>query len=134
HFARGCGAGGAALIARIVRERRAELAGYAWPGNVRELRNHVERCAALGHWVALEAPEPEVSREEGSGEHGLGSILGVDGSKSYAEQKERWTALFERAYLEDLLRVHDGNVRAAARTAGVDRAYLYRLLWKHDLR
>ena len=138
HFARPCGAAGGALIARLVRERRDELASYPWPGNVRELRNHVERCVALGRWVPLEggaaAAEPESAREEGSGEHGLGSILGVDGSKRYAEQKERWTALFERAYLEALLRVHDDNVRAAARTAGVDRAYLYRLLWRHGLR
>ena len=29
---------------------------------------------------------------------------------------------------------HDGNVRAAARAAEVDRVYLYRLLHKHGLR
>lgn len=29
---------------------------------------------------------------------------------------------------------HKGNIAAAARAAGVDRAYFYRLLWRHGLR
>jgi len=41
---------------------------------------------------------------------------------------------FERRYLEELLRQHDNRVSAAARAAGVDRIYFYRLLWKHGLR
>jgi two-component system, NtrC family, response regulator GlrR len=41
---------------------------------------------------------------------------------------------FERRYLEELLRQHENRVSAAARAAGVDRIYFYRLLWKHGLR
>jgi two-component system response regulator GlrR len=41
---------------------------------------------------------------------------------------------FERRYLEELLRLHENRVSAAARAAGVDRIYFYRLLWKHGLR
>ena len=128
HFARG-----SSVALRVAREHHAELAAYAWPGNVRELRNHVECCVALGGWVPLARGEARAS-EQGSGERSLDSVPSVDGSRSYAEEKQRWTELFERAYLVDLLRVHDGNVRAAARTAGVDRAYVYRLLWRHGLR
>ncbi|UJR85782.1 sigma-54 interaction domain-containing protein [Sandaracinus amylolyticus] len=128
-------ASAAAVMARIARERRHELVQHDWPGNVRELRNHVERCAAFGRWVPLDGnPEPELAREEPSGEHRVAAILGVDGSKAYADEKQKWVSLFERAYLEELLRVHDDNVKAAARTAGIDRAYLYRLLYRHGLR
>ena len=35
---------------------------------------------------------------------------------------------------EDLLRIHEDNVAAAARAAGVDRMHLYRLLWRNGLR
>ena len=41
---------------------------------------------------------------------------------------------FERRYLEELLRQHENRVSSAARAAGVDRIYFYRLLWKHGLR
>jgi transcriptional regulator of acetoin/glycerol metabolism len=41
---------------------------------------------------------------------------------------------FEHAYLVALLAHVCGNVSAAARAAGVDRVYFYRLLWKHGLK
>ena len=48
--------------------------------------------------------------------------------------RERWTRVFEHAYLTDLLARHGGNVTAAARAAGIDRIHLYRLLWRNGLR
>ena len=50
------------------------------------------------------------------------------------EAREAWVSAFERRYLEELLRQHENRVSAAARAAGVDRIYFYRLLWKHGLR
>jgi transcriptional regulator of acetoin/glycerol metabolism len=50
------------------------------------------------------------------------------------EAREGWVSTFEKRYLEQLLRVHENRVSAAARAAGVDRIYFYRLLWKHGLR
>jgi transcriptional regulator of acetoin/glycerol metabolism len=50
------------------------------------------------------------------------------------EAREAWVSTFERRYLEELLRQHENRVSAAARAAGVDRIYFYRLLWKHGLR
>jgi transcriptional regulator of acetoin/glycerol metabolism len=41
---------------------------------------------------------------------------------------------FEKRYLEELLRANQNRVSVAARAAGVDRIYFYRLLWKHGLR
>jgi DNA-binding NtrC family response regulator len=48
--------------------------------------------------------------------------------------RDGWLARFERSYLKDLMERHGGNASAAARSAGIDRAYLYRLLWRHELR
>ena len=41
---------------------------------------------------------------------------------------------FERAYLGALLEACNGNMSKAARTAGMDRMYLHRLVQKHGLR
>jgi len=100
---------------------RDALAQHAWPGNVRELRNYVERC------LALRAPVPPSAQ-----------TTPIDPAPSSAEPleraRERWVRVFEHAYLTDLLGKHDGNVTAAARAAGVDRAHLYRLLWRNGLK
>jgi transcriptional regulator of acetoin/glycerol metabolism len=44
------------------------------------------------------------------------------------EARDTWLRAFTYEYLTDLLREHGGNVSQAARTAGVDRKTLHRLL------
>ncbi len=41
--------------------------------------------------------------------------------------------VLEASYLGDLLAGHEGNVSAAARTAGIDRKTLHRLINKYHL-
>ena len=95
----------------------AALQKNPWPGNVRELRNHVERSIALQ--VHPDAPIAEPAKAK---------------SPELKAARQSFVREFERRYLEQLLDEHGGNVSAAARTAGVDRRYLYRLLWRHGLR
>ncbi len=102
------------------KEFLASLAQHRWTGNVRELRNYLERCLALREQMPLgptgdDGPLPD-----------LGQPLKV--------ARERWTRALERKYVEGTLAAHQGNVTAAARTAGVDRMYFYRLLWRYGLR
>jgi two-component system response regulator GlrR len=75
-----------------------QLAAQSWPGNVRELRNAVERASLIG-WRADAAP-PE--------------------TRTYEQAKEVW----ERAWLEQLMRTHGGNLSRAARTARMGRSHL----------
>jgi transcriptional regulator with PAS, ATPase and Fis domain len=105
----------------------ARLARYPWPGNVRELRNHLERCIALREAVDLESGSiPPMSSPAPQAQ--------VDIRVPYSEARKRWLESFERRYLESLLAAHEGNVSAAARASKLDRAQLYRLLWRHGLR
>jgi two-component system, NtrC family, response regulator GlrR len=100
---------------------RERLAAHAWPGNVRELRNYIERC------LILRAPVPPSSAPTT-----IDPVAATHEPLKLA--RERWTRVFEHAYLTDLLARHAGNVTAAARAAGIDRIHLYRLLWRNGLR
>jgi len=105
----------------------AALAHHSWPGNIRELRNYLERCLALRDF----APPRGAG---GSAPAPTGPEGAVNIGQPLREARESWVSSFERRYLEELLRLHDNRVSAAARAAGVDRIYFYRLLWKHGLR
>jgi two-component system response regulator GlrR len=125
HLAGGAAAGQAAWQRLGTPAFLATLARHEWPGNVRELRNYLERC--LAH-VEGETPAPG-----GSGE-AAAATPAVDISLPIRDGRERAVAWFERRYLEELLRATGGNVTAAARSAGVNRMQLYRLLWRAGLR
>jgi two-component system, NtrC family, response regulator GlrR len=100
----------------------AHLARHAWPGNVRELRNYLERCMALREQTPIIEDGAETETPT------------VNAQMPLKLARETWTRTFERRYVEELLRAHQNNVSAAARAAGVDRPYFYRLLWRHGFR
>jgi len=100
----------------------SELEEHDWPGNVRELRNYVERT------VVLREPQPASRRAPGtSGE-------GIDLGEPFKVAKDAVVNGFERNYVAALLEAAAGNVSKAARTGGMDRMYLHRLIQKHGLR
>ncbi len=115
--------------ARVVRsdEFLSALSHHSWPGNIRELRNYLERCVALRDFSppqSFDTPSVAATSPEAA----------VNVGQPLREAREGWVSSFEKRYLEELLRVNENRVSAAARAAGVDRIYFYRLLWKHGLR
>jgi DNA-binding NtrC family response regulator len=54
-------------------------------------------------------------------------------SQTLEEARENWLAPLERQYLTDLLARHAGNVKAAAKSAGINTVTLYRLLKRRGL-
>jgi two-component system response regulator AtoC len=111
-------------------EALACLEAYSWPGNVRELQNVIERACALADGPVIRARDlPGHVRERG------GSAPVVPGTDlPLAAAREAWLQRFAETYLTDLLRRHGGNISQAARTAGVDRKTLHRLLAKHRIK
>jgi DNA-binding NtrC family response regulator len=109
--------------APIPPEVMSSLLDRSWPGNVRELRNFVERGATIG-WL-LERPgtgpaaPPEVP---------AGLEAAIDAEQPLAEARNRFVAVFERAYVQKLLRATGGNVTRAAELAGVNRRTIQRLV------
>jgi len=114
-----------------LRQRREDLARpefvsrletSAWPGNVRQLRNYLERC--LVYQDALPVDDDDD-----------GSARPTDATRLPLPQaRERAIEAFERDYLEQLVRDHDGKMVASARAAGIGRVYLYKLLVRHGMK
>jgi transcriptional regulator with GAF, ATPase, and Fis domain len=101
----------------------------AWPGNVRELRNHLHRCLVLEQ--ALRLGEAEVPKPV-SGSPASASTC--DPHVPYNQARLQSLLQWERQYVEALLNLHRGNIEEAAQSAGISRAYIYRLLSRHGIR
>ena len=106
------------------------LAAHTWPGNVRELSNVVQRAMVIcdsgtilplhvsfGDADAHASMEPAVSKNP------------VD----FRTARRAALDVFERRYVEDLLRKHRGNVTHAAREARQDRRAFGRFIKKHQI-
>ena len=109
----------------------AILEGYPWPGNVRELQNVIERACVLADGPTLrvrDLPDHVRGRAPATAPPPPGQDLPL------REAREAWLRSFTEQYLTELLRRHGGNVSQAAKTAGVDRKTLHRLLAKHRVR
>src|SRR5258708_6677934 len=111
----------------VVLDEIGELSVELQPKLRRVLGNCVERCVALRDFSppqSFDTPSVAATSPEAA----------VNVGQPLREAREGWVSSFEKRYLEELLRVNENRVSAAARAAGVDRIYFYRLLWKHGLR
>src|SRR5262249_11258905 len=104
---------------------RRKLARYDWPGNVRELEHAVERSVALCEDVFIRAAHLDLPGDDETPQ--------LSPPMSFHEAKARHVEKFERGYLEELLRLHRGNITRAARAARKDRRALWQLIRKHRI-
>jgi DNA-binding NtrC family response regulator len=120
HFLRDVGVEGG-LEQHVDREALRRLCERSWQGNVRELRNVVEALIATGR-----IPDPPSVERASGGE-------APTATRPYREARARVVEAFERTYLTALLERTQGNVRAAAREARMDRSHLIDLLARHRI-
>jgi DNA-binding NtrC family response regulator len=111
------------------------LQDYDWPGNIRELQNVVERTVSLclpGQEIGAEdMPEELVQRRTASARPGSAPVYSAD--LPFHVAKNDAITLFEKGYLSEVLKRHGGNISQAARTAGIDRKTIHRMLAKYQL-
>ena len=115
---------GPAVLARMI--------AYDFPGNVRELENTIEHAVILCSGDELrpeDLPRPLLagSTLKSSSKTAKPSHPTLD------EAREQWLEPLERQYLTDLLAKHGGNVKTAAKAAGINTVTLYRLLKRRGL-
>jgi transcriptional regulator with GAF, ATPase, and Fis domain len=118
-----------------------KLQNHRWPGNIRELKNFVERAALLATDERLETKHLAVpgfgdTRTESAASNSPLSLAieALDPALPFKDAKSRLIDQFERAYWTRLLERTNGNVSAAARTAGIHRKSAEYLLKKLDLK
>ena len=102
---------------------------YHWPGNVRELQNVMERAVSLtDSSIIIPQDLPEQIRRVKDPD----AFTSPAGS-NYKKAKKDWMDLFDKRYLSDLLKRHNGNISKAALEAQVNRKTIHRLLKRHRL-
>jgi DNA-binding NtrC family response regulator len=103
-----------------------------WQGNVRELRSAVERAVLFDDpavWAEISAT---ISLPDTS-DRAAAAAADFDDAASFRVAKERAVAEWERGYIRELVRRHDGNLSRAARAARMDRNHLRELLRRHGV-
>jgi DNA-binding NtrC family response regulator len=118
--------GGAALRVPIDTFERWER--EPWPGNVRELENAVARLLALGDLTDAAWP-PTAPRRPDAATDPMGEVLAM--KLPFPVARQRVLERFERAYVEQALRDHDGNMTRAASASGIARRYLHMIRARH---
>jgi DNA-binding NtrC family response regulator len=104
------------------------LAARPWPGNVRELRNAVERACAMV------APSESAASAASPNTGTALELMQAYFQMPIKDASDQWSELFQRAYLEHVLRQARYSVSGAARLAGVNRRYIHRMMKKYDIR
>jgi DNA-binding NtrC family response regulator len=104
------------------------IASYSWPGNVRELQNMVKRLLTTceGPTLTIDHLPEELASATAKTD--------PPDNPSFFTLRDQQIALFERGYLERLLRAQNGDVSASAKASGIPRGTLYRLLARHRLK
>ena len=129
HFLRRYAAQSGKEVKGITPETLELLEAYPWPGNVRELQNVIERAVVLAEGEMLSPAElPSSLRLPQKAPATM-----VADHLSLKKAKKQWIESFEREYLITLLKKHQGNISQAAKTAGVDRKTIHRLLKRYRI-
>ena len=123
-------AGAGKLASNIGGPALDRLQRYHWPGNVRELRNVITRAVALAGPDDDFQSMPFVLRPTA----GAPEVQTARADRPFHEAKDEVVAKFEREYLTDLVQRAAGNLSQAARAAGLERKFLYKLLERAGLR
>jgi len=126
---------------RLRPETLDNLRNHNYPGNVRELRNLIERSVVLAQagldddapWAQMSTP-PFPSGQVSPQEMPANAMaVSIDPTLPFKQAKSRMVAEFERRYLSQLMQEHEGNVSRAARSAGLDRMTVHKMLNRRGL-
>jgi DNA-binding NtrC family response regulator len=103
------------------------LTRYSWPGNVRQLINAIERAKILADDKMIrvaDLPREVVGSQAATGSRSTSLGVSADGDS---------LAAIERIKVIEVLQRYAGNKTRAARSLGIDRRKLYRLMEKHGI-
>jgi len=105
----------------VTQEALERLMTYPWKGNARELENAIERAIALSSDEQIDLADLPVADSDDGGARDAG-----DGFPRRTAQRHLSLREVEDLYIEEVLRLTDGNKVQAAKVLGIDRKTLYR--------
>jgi len=120
-------------VVEISSESLVDLQKYSWPGNIRELRNVVERALVMGRGPILQFPEGFMGAQRPDQtaqvlpEKTLSPALRASGRLGSAPLRELLQS-HKKRLIEEALAESEGNQTAAAKTLGVHRSNLNRMI------
>jgi DNA-binding NtrC family response regulator len=125
---------------KVDEEARERLLAYGWPGNIRQLINVLERAQILaddGEILIDDLPREVIDAAGGTAANDTLHVGGsasesADGTQSAESCSERLDDL-ERSHVIRILREHHGNKAQAARSLGIHRRKLYRMLERFNI-
>lgn len=98
---------------------------YSWPGNIRELKNIIER-------LVIVSPEQElnIDREALFGYHVARKQQPSPTTSVFEYGNDYRSAVenFERKYIEEVIKLSQGNISVAAKKLGMHRSSIYKKL------
>ena len=106
----------------ISAEAMQVLTAHDWPGNVRELEHLIERAVALSQQATIDCTDISLPQH-----------TGIAPSESFQKAKAKAIAQFEKAYIQELLVTHQGNITRAAHAAQKNRRAFWQLMHKHAI-
>ena len=121
---------------RISEAARQAMNAYHWPGNIRQLRNAVERAQILAddNFISAEDLPSEVHMTEGKAGAAATARNGSPAAEAAPIAASPKLEDLERAHITQILEREHGNKARAARTLGIHRRKLYRLLERYGIR
>jgi DNA-binding NtrC family response regulator len=111
-------AGGGTGIIGFSQRALAAMESHPWPGNVRELVNRVQKARIMCDGAHIEPEDLELEQARDAG--GTGSLAAA-------------RTATQRDLIRETLERHTFNVAASARSLGVSRVTLYRLMHKLEI-
>jgi DNA-binding NtrC family response regulator len=120
-------------VRRVEDDALKMLQRYQWPGNVRELANVVERVVSMAETDTISASSLSFVFQEIEHSTEPTERMTIDTSLPFKEAKQKVVEIFEKDYLEELLKRNGYNVSKASREAKIDRKHLRNLLKKYEI-
>jgi len=127
HFLRRSGDKLGKHVQGITHEAVELLVHYSWPGNVRELENEIERAVAL-------TPESDTVTPAYLSERIVTQKAVRVSLPAEAGTLKQARLTFEREYVAEVLRQHQGNAVQTAKALGISRQMLQTKIKEYGLR
>ncbi len=111
------------------------LMDYHFPGNVRQLRNFIQQAAIMSdnEIIVLNDLPDEIKLNSSTIAYNGMSSVPATYSGSYHSEKERVLEIFTRQYFSKLLDKTGSNIMQTAKTAGISRVALYKILNRYKI-